>query len=54
MTELFQIMNFQHQQVKMCKTQDEAERYIESLLEVYNEGFYIVVLKVVYSVGVIN
>ena len=50
----YQIMNFQHQPVKVCETLDDAQRYIRSLQETYNdEGFYLVELNVVFSIGTI-
>jgi len=46
---LYQILNDQYQNVKVFDTLDEAKRYINSLKEIYTEKFYIVELKVLYS-----
>jgi len=49
MNKLYQILNDQYQNVKMCETLDEAKRYINSLKEIYSEKFYVVEISVVYS-----
>lgn len=49
---LYQVMNFQHQPVKVFKTLIYAIKHIEELRKIYpTEGFYVVELNVVHSVG---
>lgn len=49
MNKLYQILNFQYQDVKMCDTLDEAKSYIESLKEIYDGPYYVIELSIVYS-----
>ncbi len=55
MTKFYQVFNFQHQSIWVFKNQTSAEAHIEGLLKQYpNEGFYIVELTIVHSVGEIR
>lgn len=52
---LYQVMNFQHQPVKVFKSEAEAANHINGLrLEYPDEGFYVIELNVTYSVGEIQ
>lgn len=49
----YQIMNWQNQPVKVCITLDEAEQHAHSLRKQYpDEGFYVVELNIVFSIGI--
>ncbi len=55
MTKWYQVMNFQHQPVKVCKSLILAQEHIKNLIETYkDEGFYIVELTVMYESGKID
>lgn len=52
MTQFYQVINFQHQQVKVFKTLSEARQHVNSLRETFpDEGFYIIELQVAYWIG---
>lgn len=48
---LYKILNSDYQPIpmKVCDTQDEAKRYILTLLETYNGPFYIQEINIVYT-----
>ena len=51
----YQVINFQHQPVKTFVEQTAAEKHIDELRKVYpDEGFYVIELNVVYSIGEIE
>lgn len=51
-TKFYQVINFQHQIVGTWKTKEAAKLHITDLRQTYtDEGFYIVELNVVYTVG---
>jgi len=53
MTKFYQVVNFQHDPVRTFKSQVEAQNYADKLRKQYDppEGFYVIELNVVYSVG---
>lgn len=52
MTEVYQVINFQHQLVMSFKGRHDAINHVKSLRERFpDEGFYVVELSVVYSSG---
>lgn len=52
---MYQVVNFQHQTIWVFKTQAEAETRVADLRRQFpDEGFYVVELTIVQSVGEIK